>query len=136
MAEGTDRGEPDGMRVRAGGCSCGAVRFIVRGEPHVVGVCHCADCRKATGSAFLFYADWPREAFEATGETRTYQGRSFCPTCGGRLFHLTERGVEIDVGALDDAPGDLRPTREGWIKRREPWLHPVPGTSQHEEDPA
>lgn len=43
--------------VRRGGCACGAVRYEVRGEPTVVGLCHCADCRRESGSAFLYYAD-------------------------------------------------------------------------------
>jgi hypothetical protein len=121
--------------VRRGGCSCGAVRYEVHGEPVEAGLCHCADCRKETGSAFLAYADWPRAAFAVTGEYRTYAGRSFCPLCGTRLFHLSEAGAEICLGSLDDAPSGIAPAREGWIKRREPWLAPVAGASQHREDP-
>jgi hypothetical protein len=122
--------------VRRGGCSCGAVRFEVRGEPVVVGICHCLECRKATGAVALTYADWPRSAFTVSGEAREYMGRSFCATCGSRLFHLANpRGVEIVLGALDDAPSDLAPSREGWTKRREPWLAPVPEAEQAREDP-
>ena len=55
--------DPDEVRIRRGGCSCGAVRFELRGEPLKVGLCHCTKCRKATGSAFLAYADWPPLAF-------------------------------------------------------------------------
>ncbi len=125
----------DGMRIRYGGCICGAVRFEVRGEPTVVGVCHCLECRKATGGVAMPYADWPAEAFTSTGETRAFVGRSFCPTCGSRLFHLSPGKVKIMLGAFDDAPGDLRPAQEGWIIRREHWLAPIGGASQHERDP-
>ena len=121
--------------VRHGGCACGAVRYEVRGEPAKVGLCHCTDCRKETGSAFLYYADWWANDFTVTGEYRTYEGRSFCPACGTRLFHIDEEGAEICVGSLDEAPAFLTPIREGWIKRREPWLHPVEGALQAEEDP-
>jgi hypothetical protein len=62
-------------------------------------------------------------------------GRSFCPVCGSRLFHLSDDEVEIMVGSLDEAPSDLRPTREGWIKRREHWLAPIAGTDQFDHDP-
>ena len=127
--------DANGARLRYGGCICGAVRFTVRGEPTVVGVCHCLECRKATGSVSMPYADWPEEAFTSSGETRTFVGRSFCPTCGSRLFHLSPGKVEIMLGALDDAPGDLKPAREGWIIRREPWLAPIAGASQHERNP-
>lgn len=117
--------------VRKGGCSCGAVH----GEPVKVGLCHCTDCRKETGSLYLAYADWHAEAFSVTGRYSTYEGRSFCPICGTRLFHLGADHAEICIGSLDDAPAGLQPTREGWIKRREPWLHAVNGASQWREDP-
>lgn len=127
--------DDDGVRVRRGGCSCGAIRFEVRGEPIVVGICHCLECRKATGAVAMVYAKWPRSAFTARGEAREYVGRSFCATCGSRLFHLNADSVGIIVGALDDAPSDLIPTQEGWIKRREPWLAPLTGAEQAREDP-
>jgi hypothetical protein len=122
------------MRTRTGGCLCGQVRYELRGEPTRVGLCHCADCRKASGSMFVTFAHWPRDAFSMTGEFATYDGRSFCPTCGSRLFCLHEDDVEIRVGSLDDAPTDLAPSYEIWVKRREPWLKPLPGAPQYEGD--
>jgi hypothetical protein len=127
--------DPNGMRLRRGGCSCGAVRFEVRGDPTVVGICHCHECRKATGAVAMAYADWPRSAFTMTGAAREHVGRSFCSTCGSRLFHLNPDRVEVLLGALDDAPSDLVPTREGWTKRREAWLAPAAHAEQAEEDP-
>jgi hypothetical protein len=121
--------------VRGGGCACGAVPYQVRGEPLKAGLCHCTDCRKETGSAFLAYADWPPDSFSVTGIYATYAGRSFCPTCGTRLFHVSDKHAEICVGSLDDAPTDLTPSREGWIKRREHWLQRVEGAGQYREDP-
>ena len=35
-----------------GGCLCGAVRYAYDGEVGAAGYCHCADCRKVSGSAF------------------------------------------------------------------------------------
>ena len=123
------------MRERTGGCLCGAVRYIVRGEPTHVGRCHCADCRKESGSAFTVYAQWPVDRFELTGEVAAYDGRSFCPRCGGRIGCLDDaEAVELRIGSLDDAPFELVPEAEIWIKRREPWLHAVAGASQHEEN--
>lgn len=122
--------------IRTGGCLCGAVRYEVRGEPIKTGLCHCGDCRKETGSAFLYYGDWDRDALTVTGDYRTYEGRSFCPACGARLFHIENKYAEICLGSLDEAPTSIAPTREGWIKRREFWLTAVPGTSQHLEDPS
>jgi hypothetical protein len=64
----------------------------------------------------------------------TFNGRSFCPACGGRLFCLSEKKAEVRVGSLDDAPTDVVPSQEVWIKRRENWLHPLAGADQYQED--
>lgn len=121
--------------TRTGGCLCGAVRFTVRGEPYKSGLCHCGDCRRVTGSAFLAYADWRPDQFETTGQVSTYRGRSFCPVCGARLFALSDDQVEIYRGALDEAPNGVAPSREGWTNRREHWLPPLAGVGQFERDP-
>lgn len=84
--------------------------------------------------AFLAYADWPRERFEVTGAYATWAGRSFCPVCGTRLFHLSDDQAEIALGSLDTAPTGLTPVRELWIRRREPWLATVAGAAQFRED--
>jgi hypothetical protein len=122
-------------RVRTGGCLCGAVRYSVRGEPFHVGRCHCADCRKESGSTYTIYGHWPRERFELTGELGTYEGRSFCPRCGSSIGTFDDdEAVEIRLGSLDEAPFELRPETEVWIKRREPWLPAVADASQYEEN--
>jgi hypothetical protein len=127
--------DPDGTRVRYGGCLCGAVRFEVRGEPSKVGICHCMECRKATGAVAMAYADWDAAHFTYSGTLKEFCGRSFCPECGTRVFHLyAGKGAEVLLGALDDGPGDLVPTREGWTIRREHWLTPVPGARQFARD--
>jgi hypothetical protein len=123
--------------VRTGGCLCGAVRYTVRGRPVHVGRCHCSDCRKESGSAFSIYGQWPIEAFELRGEVASYDGRGFCPCCGSRLLNPPREGddrVEIRIGSLDDAPFELKPEAEIWIKRRESWLPPVDGAAQHNEN--
>ena len=120
--------------MRSGGCVCGAVRYSVRGEPFHVGRCHCADCRKRSGSTYTIYGHWPLDAFESTGDYATYDGDSFCARCGSRLFLIEDEGVEIQLGSLDDAPFGLRPQAELWIKRREPWIPEVEGASQHDEN--
>lgn len=125
----------DELVTRLGGCSCGKVCYETRGEPIKVGLCHCTDCRKETGSAFLYYADWEIDRFSVTGEFKTYDGRSFCPECGTRLFHLDSERAEICLGSLDEAPTSLAPTREGWITRREIWMLPVGTAVQAETDP-
>jgi hypothetical protein len=122
------------MIIRSGSCLCGKVSYSVKDAPLRVGLCHCADCRKESGSSFVTFAVWPAHAFEARGEVRYFQNRGFCPDCGSRLFNrLEEDAVEIRVGSLDMAPTDLDPEYEIWVKRRENWLQPLP-RPQFEED--
>lgn len=92
------------------------------------------DCRKESGSAFTFYGVWPAGQFEHAGETGEFQGRRFCPRCGSRLFSADDKEAEIKLGLLSQAPTPLVPSYELWIKRREPWLRPVEGAAQFEED--
>jgi hypothetical protein len=101
----------------------------------VSGLCHCATCRKLTGSAFSATANWRRDQFRITGELQTYERRQFCSTCGSRLFLLFDEGVEIFLGTLDQTPYDIKPMLEVWTIRREHWLPPVPGASPHERNP-
>jgi hypothetical protein len=125
--------------VRTGGCLCGAVRYSVRGEPVHVRRCHCANCRKESGSAFSVYALWPAEAFEMSGKISSYDDRGFCPHCGSRLLDTSDPGgalIEIRIGSLDDAPFELKPQDEIWVKRRESWVPPVDGAAQHDEGAA
>ena len=41
---------------RDGGCACGAVRFRLKTAPMIVHCCHCLDCQKETGGAFVINA--------------------------------------------------------------------------------
>ena len=38
------------------GCACGAVRYRLASAPMFVHCCHCLDCQRQTGSAFVLNA--------------------------------------------------------------------------------
>ena len=128
------------MKRISGGCNCGQVRFEIGGEPIRVGVCHCATCRKQSGSAFSFFGIWPRASVTLSGELACWQGRAggerFCPVCGSALFCWAEGSdeIEIKLGTLDDPPGALAPAYELWTIRREPWLARLAHAAQHAQD--
>ena len=59
-------------------------------KPVFVGVCHCADCQRLTGSAFATVVAVPAPALKVTGTLKTFTnpgdtGRPmphrFCPEC-------------------------------------------------------
>jgi hypothetical protein len=106
-------------------CLCGDVRVTVTGTPYRVGICHCLDCRKQSGSLFQTFAIFPEAAVTIEGVTHDYRGRNFCPRCGSSVFSRSEDEIELHLGALD-APNQLTPTYELWTIRRESWLPPFP----------
>jgi hypothetical protein len=72
-----------------------------------------------------------------SGEISSFDGRGFCPRCGSRLIDTTEphgTQVEIRIGSLDEAPFELKPRVEVWVKRRESWIPPVADAAQHDEN--
>jgi len=121
-------------KVYSGKCLCGQVQIAARGQPLRTGICHCTSCRQESGSAFTFYGVWPAQRFTSTGDTSEFRGQYFCPRCGSHLFSLDDREAEVKLGVLSDAPTPLVPSYELWVKRREPWLRPIEGAEQYEED--
>ena len=116
-----------------GGCLCRAVRLVARGEPDRVGLCHCLDCRKHSGSLFWAAAIFPENAVTIEGETRDWRGRHFCPRCGSSVFARFEDEIEVHLGSLD-APDQFAPGYESWTVRREAWLPPFPLARHYERD--
>jgi len=121
------------MQRFTGGCLCGKVRVLATGKPYRVGLCHCLDCRKHTGSLFHASAIFPADAVTTEGETRDYRGRHFCPDCGSSVFGRSGDEIEVSLGALD-APDQMAPTYELWTVRRESWLPPFPLKHSYERD--
>ncbi|MFN3994876.1 MAG: GFA family protein [Tabrizicola flagellatus] len=63
----------------------------ISAEPISAFYCHCADCRAANGAAYVGVALYPSSAVEVVaGTVATYAirnlPRSFCPSCGARMF--------------------------------------------------
>jgi hypothetical protein len=57
-----------------GGCLCGAVRYSIDAEP-LPGrqlLCHCVDCQKHTGTAFVSGMAFPSDAVAITGTMTTF----------------------------------------------------------------
>jgi hypothetical protein len=117
-----------------GGCLCGNVRYSASGDPVFVGVCHCRDCQKFTGSAFAALVLVPKEALTLEGKLKTFSSiggsgnpilRHFCPECGSSVAE--EPGarpgvVVLNVGTFDD-PAIAKPGREIFREDALSWVH-------------
>ena len=135
----------DHQTVRTASCCCGQLRIEVTGEPRGVGVCHCLECQRRTGSAFAALASF-RAPYEVSGDATDYVRAGdagarfrfrFCPICGSTVFH-TEEGVEGSVGVAVGAFGDPAfpaPQVSVYDCRRHPWVHLPASVIAFEKDP-
>jgi hypothetical protein len=122
------------MAQIAGGCLCGKVRYSANGDPAFVGVCHCTDCQKFTGSAFSIIVGVPKQAltiqgdvatFEKTGDTGKTIARQFCPVCGSSIADEASALPDIvmlGAGTLDDASW-VKPAMQIFCDSAQPWVH-------------
>ena len=120
-----------------GGCMCGAVRYECSAEPVMAGNCHCRDCQRASGGAFVSALAVPRNALKITGEVKYYDvkgdsgntvSRGFCPNCGARLFGrpaVVSDLIVIMAGSLDD-PSWYKPGMDFYTASAQPWAHMNP----------
>ncbi len=103
-----------------GNCLCGAIRFEVEPPGRFCAHCHCQNCRRAHGAAFVTWVGYPVQQFRFTaGEenlvryrTDTGATRSFCRHCGTTLFYEGPRWEsEIHIaravinGDIERSPG-------------------------------
>ena len=106
------------MRIpNDGGCACGAVRYRLTSEPLFVHCCHCLNCQRQTGSAFVInllieadrvelLAGDPRPV-DAPRDDGSNQRIFRCPTCQVAVFSEYGRPEVRFVrgGTLDDPAG-------------------------------
>ena len=131
---------------RTASCSCGQLRIEVHGAPRGIGLCHCLECQRRTGSVFAALASFAAP-FTVIGTATEYERAGdqgarfvfrFCPACGSTVFH-TEVGVEGSVGVAVGAFGDPTfpaPQVSVYDCRRHPWVELPPGTRTFDKDPA
>ncbi|HEX8075178.1 MAG TPA: GFA family protein [Thermoleophilaceae bacterium] len=120
------------MSVSEGGCACGEVRYRLTADPLIVHCCHCLNCQRQTGSAFVINVlietdrvellagdpervDVPRDE----GVQPIYR----CPKCQVALFSEYDRPWLrfVRAGTLDD-PSAVTPdvhiftrSKLGWV---------------------
>lgn len=117
--------------TRHGSCLCGRIRYEIRGNAHQVYLCHCAQCRKAGGAAFVATLPMPVEDFvllagaDALKAYRATPGkmRCFCAECGSPLYSRVDGApqIRLRVGTLDDCEG-LAVAAQIFAGNRAPWL--------------
>jgi hypothetical protein len=116
-----------------GGCVCGDVKIVAKGQPDRVGICHCFECRKHHGALFYAAAIFPENLVSIVGVTHHYNDRHFCPRCGSSVFARSGAEIEVHLGTLDETD-QFVPGYESWTIRRESWLPNFPGVRRYLRD--
>jgi hypothetical protein len=117
---------------REGGCACGEVRYRLTSEPLFVHCCHCLNCQRQTGSAFVINVlieadrvellqgepvaiDVPRER----GKQRIWR----CPACQIALYskYTSAKVRFVRAGTLDD-PSSVEPDVHIFTRSKLPWV--------------
>jgi hypothetical protein len=133
-----------------GGCSCGEVRYRVESEPLFIHCCHCLNCQRQTGSAFvinlLIEADRVEvltgvpEGVDVPRDDGSKQKIQRCPRCQIAVFSRYSRPdvLFVRAGTLDD-PSAVAPDVHIYTRSKLDWVvlpESVPAVEEYYETKA
>ena len=118
-----------------GGCACRAVRYQLTVSPLIVHACHCRDCQRITGSAFVINLWIERkfveltsgvpESFRLRGGTGQYHDVFFCPACATFVWSFYHGApgdaLFVRAGTLDH-PESVEPDVHIFTRSKLPWI--------------
>jgi hypothetical protein len=118
---------------REGGCACGEVRYRLASEPLFVHCCHCLNCQRQTGSAFVvnvlietdrveLLAGDP-QSVEVPRDDGSTQRIFRCPDCQVALFsNYSDPGVRFVRGGTLDEPTGISPDVHIYTRSKVDWV--------------
>ena len=115
-----------------GGCACGTVRYRLKSKPLFVHCCHCLNCQRQTGSAFVINILIEADRVQVVGEPQAVdvprddgskQRIHRCPDCQIAVFSEYGRPQVLFVraGTLD-RPAAVTPDVHIFTKSKLPWV--------------
>ncbi len=116
-----------------GGCACRKIRYKLTASPLIVHACHCRDCQRITGSAFVINiwiekkfveAGAAAKSFRLSGGSGQHHDVFFCGTCGTYLwseYGAPSKSLFVRAGTLD-TPQAVRPDVHIYTRSKLPWL--------------
>jgi hypothetical protein len=126
-----------------GSCCCGAVRFELLEPPSMMGTCHCARCRKAGASSFVFVRREALRWIEGRELVARYtpaapfkHARCFCRACGTSLGEIDAQANSFPIAAncLDDDPV-VRNRFHEFVSAKPAWYEICDDAKQFAEHP-
>jgi hypothetical protein len=125
-----------------GGCSCGAVRYRLASKPMFVHCCHCLNCQRQTGSAFVVNLLIESDRLEVLagaphvvevpcdgGVQRIFR----CPECQIAVFsEYNSPMVRFVRGGTLDEPTAVTPDVHIYTRSKVGWVTLPPGVPAFE----
>lgn len=120
--------------VFEGKCSCNKLRYRMNAKPLIVHACHCRQCQRVTGTAFVMNAVVEKTRLEIlSGGVANYHFPDtchtvfFCPECVTYVWSEYKNGAFNDcrfvrVGTLNE-PDRLPPDVHIFTESAQPWVH-------------
>ena len=130
--------------MREGGCSCGAVRYRLTDEPLIIHCCHCLNCQRQTGSAFVINLIIEADRVEVlSGEPQVVEAPRDkggaqqiyrCPTCEVALWSVyTHPSAWFVRGGTLDEPRGIEPDVHIFTKSKVDWVRLPEGKPAFDE---
>jgi hypothetical protein len=115
-----------------GGCHCGAIRYEAGALPERNSICHCTDCRRASGAPLMAWALFgAKDVKVIKGAPRVrasseHGRRHFCPECGTGLFYTNDQiftdQIDVQSATLDDPDAIGAPVAQVQVAERIGWM--------------
>jgi hypothetical protein len=118
---------------REGGCACGAVRYRLASDPLFTHCCHCLNCQRQTGSAFVInllieadrvelLAEEPQPV-DVPRDDGSVQRIFRCPACQVAVFSEYGRPeVRFVRGGTLDEPSSVEPDVHIYTRSKLSWV--------------
>ena len=117
-----------------GGCICGAVRYEISSAPLFVHACHCRDCQRFSGSAFVVLLAAVKADVSFHGETACVSNPTpsgsgydahYCPACATVIwskYHFVDAPLIAVRGGTLDTPEQAPPAYHIFTRTKQPWV--------------
>lgn len=123
-------------KTASGSCLCGQIKFEYFGQFGPSSYCHCDDCKKVTGSAYLVSIRFDvkdfrivsgnnKKSFSKVSDRGNEIIRDFCQNCGSPLFTFSPHHPDfiwVKAGSLDDF-SIVKPTHQSWMDSKVDWAN-------------
>jgi hypothetical protein len=128
-----------------GRCACGEVHYRLHERPFAVHCCHCRDCQREAGSAFVVNGLVETPAVEVTAgapetvDTPSASGKGQkivrCAACRVALWShyggMGDKAAFVRVGTLED-PDACPPQVHIFTRSKQPWFELPPDAPAYE----